>query len=105
MLRNGRGLALDFHQRGASDRDHNMKINMQEFKGHLDGLTQEDAGTRQRAVSGLAKYSDAEWEGSPDAITPAIEALVRPDHRRNGRTFDGPFRAEAAKTLGNIGTR
>jgi HEAT repeat protein len=82
-----------------------MKINMQEFKGYLDGLTEEDAGTRHRAVSGLAKYSDAEWEGSPDAVNPVIEALVRSDQRRSGRTFDGPFRAEAAKTLGNIGTR
>jgi HEAT repeat protein len=82
-----------------------MKINMQEFKVHLDGLTEEDAGIRQRAVSGLAKYSDAEWESSPDAVMPVIEALVRSDHRRAGRTFDGPFRAEAAKALGNIGTR
>jgi HEAT repeat protein len=82
-----------------------MKINMQEFKVHLEGLIQEDAGTRHKAVSGLAKYSGAEWEGSPDAVTPTIEALVRSDHRRTGRTFDGPFRADAAKTLGNIGTR
>jgi HEAT repeat protein len=82
-----------------------MKINMQEFKVHLNGLTQEDAGTRQRAVTGLAKYSCAEWEGSPDAVIPAIEALVRSDHGRAGRTCDGRFRTEAAKTLGNIGTR
>jgi hypothetical protein len=82
-----------------------MKINMQEFDVHLEGLTQEDAGTRQRAISGLAKYSGAEWEGSPDAVKPAIEALVRSGDRRAGRTFDSPFRAEAAKTLGNIGAR
>jgi HEAT repeat protein len=82
-----------------------MKINMQEFKVHMEGLTQEDAGTRQRAISGLAKYSGTEWEGSPDAVKSAIEALVPSGDRRAGRTFDSPFRAEAAKTLGNIGPR
>ncbi len=82
-----------------------MKINMQEFKVYLEGLIQEDAGTRQKAVSGLAKYSSAEWESSPDAVMPAIEALIRSDHRGAGRGPNAPFRAEAAKTLGNIGAR
>jgi HEAT repeat protein len=82
-----------------------MKINMPEFNQYLSGLVQEDTGSRHQAVNGLAKYSDGEWEGSPDAAQAAVEALVQPAQLRRARPTDRPYWATAAKVLGNIGTR
>jgi HEAT repeat protein len=79
-----------------------MKINLHEFNQYLGGLAQTDPAVRRRAVSGLAKYSGAEWEGSPDSVGAAVAALVGTGpHRR--AAADGTFRAETAKALGNIG--
>jgi HEAT repeat protein len=82
-----------------------VKINMSEFNQYLGGLSHNDSGNRHNAVTGLAKYSDGEWEGSPDAAKSAIKALVDSNHRRTVRRFDRPFWATTAKVLGNIGAQ
>ena len=82
-----------------------MKINMHEFNEHLAGLADRDPAVRQKAVSGLAKYSFAEWQGTPDAVTAAVAVLVSASPHRSAASADGAFRAEAAKALGNIGTQ
>jgi HEAT repeat protein len=81
-----------------------MKINMHEFNEHLSGLAHGDPAVRRKSVSGLAKYSGAEWQGSPDAITAAVAALVKGSPFGAASRHDGVSRAEAAKALGNIGT-
>lgn len=75
-----------------------MKINMHEFNEYLAALANGDPGARRQAASGLAKYRDAEWEGSPDAVTAAVEALI------GVRSNDARFHVEAARALGNIGS-
>ena len=81
-----------------------MKINMHEFNERLGGLADGDADVRRKAVSGLAKYSTAEWQGAQDAIPAAVAALVGGSPHRSAAPRDGAFRAEVAKALGNIGT-
>jgi HEAT repeat protein len=56
-------------------------------------------------MGALAKYSSAEWEGTPDAITAAVAALLSACRLRAAASQDGALRAEAAKVLGNIGTQ
>jgi HEAT repeat protein len=80
-----------------------MKINMHEFNQYLGGLAHDDPVVRRKAASGLAKYSGAEWQGSPDAVSAAVPALVNATRPRGATPPDGPFRADAAKALGNIG--
>jgi hypothetical protein len=82
-----------------------MKINMQEFNQHLGGLAHGEPSIRQMAVSGLAKYSSAQWQSMQDAVTAAVAALVSASPRRTAAPPDRAFRVEAAKALGNIGTQ
>lgn len=78
-----------------------MKINMHELSGHLGALVASDSHIKWKAASGLAKYSNAEWEGTPDAVSDVVTALINP-----GVPFaNSRFRAEAVKVLGNIGSR
>ena len=80
-----------------------MKIYMPEFNQYLSGLTDDDPDVRQRAVRSLAKYSGAEWQGSPDAVSAAVPALVKAVRLQGAAPSDVAFRAEATKSLGNIG--
>src|SRR5437773_109043 len=80
-----------------------MKINMHEFNECLAGLAGGDPATRRKGVGGLAKYSTAEWEKSPDAVTAAVEALLAVFDRAPSKCADAPTRAEAAKAMGNLG--
>jgi HEAT repeat protein len=82
-----------------------VKINMHEFEENFVGLSHDDPAVRLKSVSGLAKYSSAEWQGTPDAITDAVSALVSASRLQAAVARDGAFRAEAAKVLGNIGTQ
>ena len=82
-----------------------MKINIHEFKEYLGGLSHHDPAVRQKAVCGLAKYSSAEWEGTPDAVTDAVAAVLSASRHGVTAALNGAFRAEAAKVLGNIGTQ
>jgi HEAT repeat protein len=79
-----------------------MKINSHEFNEYLGGLANGDQAARRKAINGLARYSRAEWEGSPESVGAAVAALVGPGPHRRAAS-DGGFRAETAKTLGNIG--
>ncbi len=82
-----------------------MKINMHEFNGYLEGLGSGEPGALRRAVTGLAKYTGTEWEGTVDTIDTAVTALTNGCLRAKNLA-DGPgIRAEAAKVLGNIGTQ
>ncbi len=80
-----------------------MKINMHELNEYLGGLTNDDPAIRQKSARGLAKYSNAEWQGTPDAITATVPALVSAARRRGAASSEAPARAEATKALGNIG--
>jgi HEAT repeat protein len=80
-----------------------MKINMHQFDEHLKQLSDNDIALRQKAVSNLAKYSSAEWQGSPDAVSGAVPALAKASRFGGAAPADGAIRAEAAKALGNIG--
>ena len=54
--------------------------------------------------AGLAeKYSGAQWQGAPDAVSEAVPALVKAARLRSAAPSDMAFRAEATKALGNIG--
>jgi HEAT repeat protein len=81
-----------------------MKVNMKEFEVHLAGLSDGDAAVRRTAITGLAKYSDGEWEGTPEAVETAVAAIIATRRNRAGPA-DAPSRAEAAKAMGNIGKR
>jgi len=81
-----------------------MKVNMKEFDAHLAGLSSGDAAARRAAITGLAKYSESEWEGSPDAVESAVAAIIA-TRRHRSSAADAPSRAEAAKAFGNIGKR
>jgi len=76
---------------------------MNEFNEYLSGLTHDDLGVREKAIRGLAKYSGAQWQGSPDAVSAAVPEIVKAARLRGEGPFYGAFRAEAAKALGNIG--
>jgi HEAT repeat protein len=80
-----------------------MKINMHEFNDYLGGLAHDDPVVRRKAASGLAKYGGAEWQGTPDAVSAAVPALVKAARSRGTAPSDGAFRADVAKALGNIG--
>jgi HEAT repeat protein len=82
-----------------------MKVNMQQFNGYLTGLGDGDAKARRDATGGLAKYSDAEWEGTPEAVVAAVAALIATRPQQVADPSDAPSRGNAAKALGNIGTR
>ena len=58
---------------------------------------------RYQAVTGLAKYSSAYWQGTPDAIPAAVAALASVSRLRAAPPNEA-LRAEAAKVLGNICT-
>src|SRR5262249_17785794 len=81
-----------------------VKINIHEFNEYVGGRSHGDPAVRQKSVSGLAKYSSAEWQGTSGAITDAVAALVNASRFRAATARDGAFRAEAAKVLGNTGT-
>ena len=80
-----------------------MKIYMHEFSQYLGELTHDDPVVRGRAVSGLAKYSGAEWQSTPDAVSAAVPALAKASRSGRETPADGAFRAAATKALGNIG--
>jgi HEAT repeat protein len=80
-----------------------MKINMHQFDEHLVQLSSDDILDRQKAVSNLAKYSSAEWQGTPEAVSSAVPALAKASRFRGAAPTDGTIRAEATKALGNIG--
>src|SRR6266849_2288841 len=82
-----------------------MKVNMQQFNGYLAGLSDGDATARRDALGGLAKYSDTEWEGTPEAVVAAVAALIGTRRQRTTDPADASSRGNAAKALGNIGTR
>jgi len=89
---------------GRSDpKDNPMKINMHQFDEHLGQLSSDDIFVRQKAVSNLAKYSSAEWQGTPEAVSSAVPALAKASRFGGAAPTDGAIRAEAAKALGNIG--
>jgi HEAT repeat protein len=82
-----------------------MKINNNEFQGLITGLANSDAAIRMKAVASLAKYSNTDWEGTPDLVAPAVGALLAPALLRKLEGGNGAFRGEVAKALGNISTR
>ncbi len=79
-----------------------MKINLNEFNGSLAAMADGDSVVRSKGVAALAKYTGNEWEGTPDIVPQAVEALTGflGSEKRNGAA-----RAEAVKALGNIGVR
>lgn len=82
-----------------------MKINLNEFNGHITGLGNSDPLVRFKAACSIAKYTNGEWEGSPDTVAPAVGALLAPALLKKLEIGNPPFRAEVAKALGNISTR
>jgi len=58
---------------------------------------------RQKGVRGLAKYSGAQWQATPDAVSAAVPALVNAARLGGTAPSEVAFRAEATKALGNIG--
>lgn len=80
-----------------------MKIYMQEFNEYLGGLSHDDPAMRQKAVRGLAKYSGAQWQATPDAVSAVVSALVKAARLRGAAPSEVVFRTEATKALGNIG--
>jgi HEAT repeat protein len=82
-----------------------MKVNMQQFSGYLAEISDGDTTDCRNGASGLAKYSEAEWDGSPEAVEAAITVLNKALRRRGTEAADAPTRTQAAKALANIGTR
>jgi HEAT repeat protein len=82
-----------------------MKINMQQFNGYLAGLTNGDATARRDALGALAKYSDTDWDVTPEAVVAGVAALIGTRRQRTAKPADAASRGNAAKALGNIGTR
>jgi HEAT repeat protein len=80
-----------------------MKINLNQLNEYLGQLAHNDLGVRQKAVCGLAKYSSAEWQGTPDAVSSAVPVLVKASRSGGALPTDVIIRSEAAKALGNIG--
>src|SRR5260370_33650935 len=86
----------------ASWRGKPMKIYMNEFNEYLGGLTHDDLAVRQKAVRGLAKYSGAQWQGTPDATAGAGPAPMNAAPPRRPPPPDGAVRAAAPQRMGNI---
>src|SRR5258708_2905849 len=82
-----------------------MKVNMQQFSGYLAAISDGDTADRRNGIGGLAKYSGSEWDGTPEAVDAAITVLNKALRRRGTEAADAPTRTQAAKALGNIGTR
>lgn len=82
-----------------------MKINVNQLNEHLRELTNGDPAARLRAAMTLAKFTSAEWEGSPDAMNAAVGPLVSSTQRRRSESPNGTLRVEAVKALGNIGAQ
>jgi HEAT repeat protein len=82
-----------------------MKVNMQQFSGYLAAISDGDTADRRTGIGGLAKYSESEWDGTPEAVDAAITVLNKALRRRGTEAADAPTRTQAAKALGNIGTR
>jgi len=80
-----------------------MKINMKEFNDNLAGLANGDAAVQHKAISELARYSSPDWQRNPDAVVAAVAAVLKRSPAREAKCLDEVFRAEAARTLGNIG--
>lgn len=80
-----------------------VKIYMNEFNQYLGGLSNDDPTERQKAIRGLAKYSNAQWQGTPDAVSAAVPAISKMARLRDAASCNGALRAEAVKALGNIG--
>jgi bilin biosynthesis protein len=80
-----------------------MKISMKQFDEHLAELAREDIVVQWKAVTGLAKYSSAEWQGTPEAVSSAVRALVKASRLGGTTPLGGAIRTEAAKALGIIG--
>jgi len=80
-----------------------MKINMHQFNEYMEQMSTNEIVVRQKAVTGLAKYSSAEWQGTPDAVSSAVPTLVKATRLGGAFPTDGTIRAEATKALGNIG--
>ena len=62
-----------------------MKINPRQFDEILKALADPAAEERWKAVRCLAAYSGAEWESSPEAVEPAVEAILNPALLRGSR--------------------
>jgi HEAT repeat protein len=80
-----------------------VKINMNQFNEFLEEMANNDILLRLKAACSLAKYSSAEWQGTPDAVSSAIPTLLKATRLGGAMPADGKIRAEAAKALGNIG--
>ncbi len=82
-----------------------MKINSRQFDDFLAGLADPTPDERWKAVRNLATYTSADWESSPEAIGPAVDAILTCARApaRDGR--GSSFRVEAARVLANIGAR
>ncbi len=76
-----------------------MKINLNQLLEFLVVLTEGEAEARHAAVNALLKYSEADWQSAPEAVTATIEALV------GLRSSDRALRAQHVKILGNIGAQ
>jgi len=86
-------------------RGRKSRINLREFSNCIDSLTDADPAVRWSSIRGLALYTCAEWEGTPDAVTAAMEVIVGLDGPPEAKSRNGLIRTEVAKTLGNIGIR
>jgi HEAT repeat protein len=82
-----------------------MKVSMPQFNQYLAQMSDGDTTDRRNGAAGLAKYSEAEWDGTPEAVDAAIPVLSKALRRRGTEAADAPTRAYAAKALGTIGTR
>jgi uncharacterized sporulation protein YeaH/YhbH (DUF444 family) len=82
-----------------------MKVNVQQFNQYVAEISDGDTIDRRNGTDGLAKYSEAQWDGSPEAVDTAITVLNKALRRRGTEAADVPTRTQAAKALGNIGTR
>ncbi|MBY0523886.1 MAG: HEAT repeat domain-containing protein [Gemmataceae bacterium] len=79
------------------------KINLREFNNYIERLTDPDPEVRWSSIRSLALYTCAEWEGTPDAVTATITAIVNFEGPPGSKDRNGMFRTEVAKALGNIG--
>lgn len=82
-----------------------MKINSRQFDGFLAGLADPAPEGRWIAIRNLATYTGAEWESSPEAVGPAVDAILNCARTPGGDGRRSSFRVEAARVLGNIGIR
>jgi HEAT repeat protein len=82
-----------------------MKVNMQQLNKYLAEISEGDPTDRRNGMGGLAKYSESEWDGTPEAVDAAMTVINKALLRRGTEAADAPTRTQAAKVLGNIGTR